>query len=100
MSIFERENSNSFAWLGQELRDIVSKVTILFERAKSIHLFFPLSLLIALELIAASFVAPARKVRIRLRPSTEFYVDYASISIYFTTFAHINHKSATTYGKD
>ena len=53
-----------------------------------------------LELIVAFFVALARKVRIRLRPSTEFYVDYASISIYFTTFAHINHKSATTYGKD
>ena len=53
-----------------------------------------------LELIVAFFVALARKVRIRLRPSTEFYVDYVSISIYFTTFAHINHKSATTYGKD
>jgi hypothetical protein len=61
---------------------------------------FLLSLLNTFELTAASFVAPARKVRIRLRPSTEFYVDYASISIYFTTFAHINHKSATTYGKD
>ena len=32
--------------------------------------FFVLSLLNALELIAASFVALARKVRIRLRPST------------------------------
>ena len=32
--------------------------------------FFLLSLLNALELIAASFVAPARKVRIRLRPIT------------------------------
>ena len=63
------------------------------------HLFV-LSLLIALELIVAFFVALARKVRIRLRPPTEFYVDYASISIYFTTFAHINHKSAATYGKD
>jgi len=39
LSIFERENSNLFAWLVQELRDIVSKVIILSERAKSIHLF-------------------------------------------------------------
>jgi hypothetical protein len=37
-----------------------AKVNISFERAKSIHLFFPLSLLIALELIAAFFVALAR----------------------------------------
>jgi hypothetical protein len=48
-----------------------AKVNKSFERTKSIHLSFPLSLLIALELIAASFVAPARKVRIRLRPSKE-----------------------------
>ena len=40
LSIFERENSNSFAWLVQELRDIVSKVIILSERVKSIHTFF------------------------------------------------------------
>ena len=39
LSIFERENSNSFAWLVQELRDIVSKVIISVERAKSIHIF-------------------------------------------------------------
>ena len=70
LSIFERENSNSFAWLVQELRDIVSKVNNSSERAKSIQLFFLLSLLNAFKLIAASFVAPARKVRIRLRPIT------------------------------
>jgi len=63
------------------------------------HLFV-LSLLSVSAITVASYMASARKVRIRLRPSTEFYVDYASISIYFTTFAHINHKSATTYGKD
>ena len=40
LSIFERENSNSFAWLVQELRDIVSKVIILSERTKSILIFF------------------------------------------------------------
>ena len=40
LSIFERENSNSFAWLVQELRDIVSKAIILFERAKSILIYF------------------------------------------------------------
>ena len=40
LSIFERENSNSFAWLVQELRDIVSKVIILFQLSKSIHTFF------------------------------------------------------------
>ena len=39
------------------------------------HLFLS-SLLNALELTAASFVAPARKVRIRLRPSVEKYAVY------------------------
>jgi len=41
--------------------------------------------------IVASFVALARKVRIKLRPVTDFYADYVSVSIYFTTFAHIIH---------
>jgi hypothetical protein len=48
-----------------------AKVIILFERAKSIHIFFYLSLLNTIELIAASFVAHGIKVRIRLRPSME-----------------------------
>ena len=52
-----------------------AKVIILSERTKSIQLFFPLSLLNAFELIVASFVASARKVRIRLRPSTVMTVD-------------------------
>ena len=65
LSIFERENSNSFAWLVQELRDIVSKVIILFERTKSRlnFLFWACSSLT--KQIAASFGAPAKKVRIR-----------------------------------
>ena len=68
LSIFERENSNSFAWLVQELRDIVSKVIILSERVKSIHLFFLPSLLSVSAITVASYMAPARKVRIRLLP--------------------------------
>ena len=63
------------------------------------HLFLS-SLLNALELTAASFVAPARKVRIRLRPFTDFYADYSYVSIYFTTFAHIIHNRYIIYGKD
>ena len=38
-----------------------------------------MSLLNALELTAASFVAPGRKVRIRLRPINELFVDTASL---------------------
>ena len=71
-----------------------AKVIISVERTKSIHIFFirACSMLFnALELIVASFVAPARKVRIRLRPFTDFYADYSYVSIYFTTFAHIIH---------
>ena len=52
------------------------------------YIFLP-SLLSVSAITAASFVAPARKVRIRLRPSTDFYADYSYVSIYFTTFAHI-----------
>ena len=47
-----------------------AKVIILSERTKSIQLFFLLSLLNTFELIAASFAALAKKVRIRLRPIT------------------------------
>ena len=70
LSIFERENSNSFAWLVQELRDAVSKVIILFERNKSIHIFLFWACSSFTKQITASFVALARKVRIRQRPST------------------------------
>ncbi len=45
-----------------------AKIVFSFGLAKYILFFFLLSLLNALELIAASFVALARKVRIRLRP--------------------------------
>ena len=68
-----------------------AKVIILSERTKSIQLFFLLSLLNTFELIAASFAALAKKVRIRLRPFTDFYADYSYVSFYFTTFAHIIH---------
>ena len=52
---------------------------------------FALSLLNAFELIAASFVAPARKVRIRFRPSIEIICWFFLCFNYFTTFAHIIH---------
>ena len=58
------------------------------------HLFLPNLLNTfgnTFELIAASFVVPARKVRIRLRPFTDFYADYSYVSNYLTTFAHIIH---------
>ena len=42
---------------------------------------FVLSLLVALELIAASFVAPARKVRIRLRPITQRQCGYSLVIV-------------------
>ena len=48
-----------------------AKIVFSFGLAKYILFFFLLSLLNTFELITASFVAPARKVRIRLRPITE-----------------------------
>ena len=71
-----------------------------FRKSKIYSHLFLSSLLNALKLIAASFVAPARKVRIRLRPITDFYADYSYVSINFTTFAHIIHNRHIIYGKD
>ena len=51
------------------------------------------------ETNVASYVAPARKVRIRLRPFTDFYADYSYVSNYFTTFAHIIHNRYITMAK-
>ena len=48
-----------------------AKVIILFERSKSIHIFLFWACSSLTKQIVASFVAPARKVRIRLRPSIE-----------------------------
>jgi len=52
------------------------------------HLFL-LSLLNTLELIAASFVAPARKVRIRLRPITQYLLTYRTHWLHSHEFSQL-----------
>jgi len=48
-----------------------AKVNNSSERTKSIHIFFFRACSSLISYAAASFVAPARKVRIRLRPSMD-----------------------------
>ena len=58
-----------------------AKVIILFEWTKSIHIFLFWACSSLTMQIVASFVAPARKVRIRLRPITQWQCDFKISSI-------------------